>query len=875
MYPINNTYKNYIKNSLSLSTKSKIEVDGVTYTSSVIKTYPKIKHKSNSLIGTFPSKTCSFEIFDINNNIDFEGKEIKVYRGLYINGEIEWIPQGVFIPKSSNITTNISAKTVSLADVQDKTQFFDTTYKSNLSWSDGEKHTGLEIINEICINLNIELESNNFNWSTYQFKQPNFSANITYREVVSRLAEIGGCIAYINRLGKLEIKGLTDTKETIERKRYTKLSKERIVGPFNTVVLGKDGISDDIIYPDEIQGERIEWRISDNPFVDLYRKEMISEVANYIIGKSYIPFELNDFVDGFYFDLNDAITVNDKNGNSFVATILNYETSSRIKSNISADVNGKTVTNYKLAGSQKQSMEDVKLNVDHINKKVNAMSLKVDDLSDYIKTVNANDFLNLDKTMYSEAAVDKLSIKGFTIKELYPDMAYPSDYTYPGVLNFYTLLFSNEQIIYTPTLPTANSQTELYNVGGISGKFYRCVDNEWVEETNLENVKFIYINSPIPLRTLTKDGVITYDEISIENNITKIIQRISLNDNNQEYVLDTPVTYILSETKIPTFEGNTYVTLKYWTSLIYECNYMIKNEFTSRFATLREVLNQINISSEGILIESKSYTDSSMGDGDSLIASINTKSSGKVLINASKLAEIKANQINFESYDFNLTSKNMSITSDNFTLDKDGNCTANKFISNNAIINGGKLSLFDNGNLVDASIVIKNNIAGYDTMTEIGANSMMFMDNTTTNNLVIGYNIEQNSGHFIHISNESSETLIESDMVQSPNFNQISLKKYKKDFNKLSNAISIIKGTDIYKYHLKSQKTSEKKHIGLVIGDGFKYSKDILNQNETCVDLYAMVSVCFKAIQEQQEEIDKIETRISELERKLKNENKK
>ena len=134
-------------------------------------------------------------------------------------------------------------------------------------------------------------------------------------------------------------------------------------------------------------------------------------------------------------------------------------------------------------------------------------------------------------------------------------------------------------------------------------------------------------------------------------------------------------------------------------------------------------------------------------------------------------------------------------------------------------------------------------------------------------NLIIDYDKDLYKGHFIRISGESSETLIDSDMVQSPYFNQVSLKEYKKDFEKLDNALSIIKNTDIYKYHLKSQDDKEQKHIGLVIGDEFKYSKEILSPKQNGIDLYSMISTCFKAIQEQQEQIEELEKRIEKLER--------
>src|SRR5699024_10732141 len=122
------------------------------------------------------------------------------------------------------------------------------------------------------------------------FKQPNFSTNITFREVINRIAEIGGSIAYISRTGGLVIKTKTSTGHSIARKRYRKLSKEKQFGEINVVVLGRDGVDDDIVYPSTLPSNVVEWKIFDNPFVDLYREEMIETVASYIIGQSIIPF---------------------------------------------------------------------------------------------------------------------------------------------------------------------------------------------------------------------------------------------------------------------------------------------------------------------------------------------------------------------------------------------------------------------------------------------------------------------------------------------------------------------------------------------------------------------------------------------------------
>jgi hypothetical protein len=405
MYAISNNYKNEVEQKSSIKSKSKIVVDNIEYTS-IIKTTPKISHKNSTMIGGFPIKTCSFEIYDIDGNLDFKDKEVAVYKGIEIDGVVEYIPQGIFIPKAEQITTNISQKTIAFNNIQDKGQLFVDTYKSELDWD--STHTGLEIVQEICTNLGIELETTSFNWYNYNFKQPNFNETTTYREVISRIAEIGGSIAFISRDGKLVIKKRYTTNHIINNNRYVKLSKEDQYGPINVVVLGKKDIDDDIAYPSVKPSNIIEWKILDNPFVDLYREEMIENVANYIIGQSIIPFELSDFVDGFFYDLNDVIKVKDKKGNTFDAVLLNYEMTSRIRSVVGADVQEKSNTNYNLAGSSRMDIKKVSYEVDHVKNQILSMAEEENELNKKIsqvtQTVNGYDISikNIQKSLETQ-----------------------------------------------------------------------------------------------------------------------------------------------------------------------------------------------------------------------------------------------------------------------------------------------------------------------------------------------------------------------------------------------------------------------------------------------------------------------------------------
>lgn len=382
MKKVSNEYKETI-DKLALSPKSKIVVDGKEYLGDVIKTSPKISHSNTSIAGGFPAKTLNLELYDFENNINLLNKEIIVYKGLLVNGAIEYVKQGTFIAKADDISTNITDKTISIENAQDKVQLFEGRYVSSLDWSNNQTHKGLEIVEEICNRLKIKLENKNFAFANYDFKQPNISSELTDRQIISSIACIGGEIAFLNSDDNLTIKSQFVTGDIIFRKRYEKLSKEKEV-VINTVSIGNKDIDNDIIYPEKINGDRVEFKIEDNPFVDLYKEEMIEEVAKHIIGVKYTPFVLDKIVDGYLYELNDVIRVVDKNGEEFDAVILEIKDETRIKSTIKNEVAESKQTDYKLAGSKKQDLAEVKFLVDHNNKLIKGIATEVSETKEKI-----------------------------------------------------------------------------------------------------------------------------------------------------------------------------------------------------------------------------------------------------------------------------------------------------------------------------------------------------------------------------------------------------------------------------------------------------------------------------------------------------------
>lgn len=220
----------------------------------------------------------------------------------------------------------------------------------------------------------------------------------------------------------------------------------------------------------------------------------------------------------------------------------------------------------------------------------------------------------------------------------------------------------------------------------------------------------------------------------------------------------------------------------------------------------------------------------------------------------------------------NLTGDNITIKSTNFNVDKNGNmtCKSGNFngtiTSNNANITGGKIKVSGQGTSSDL-IRVENssNSNEFSYIQPVGAGFK-----GSIGRIDIMAQGSSSTLSSIDLIGSSSTTSLTHKGITTPSLNQTSLENQKKNFEKLENALKIVKDTDIYKYNLKFQNNKDKKHIGFVIGKDYKYSSEITcideNGEETGVDLYSMIAVAYKAIQEQQEQIEELTRKIEEKE---------
>ena len=292
------------------------------------------------------------------------------------------------------------------------------------------------------------------------------------------------------------------------------------------------------------------------------------------------------------------------------------------------------------------------------------------------------------------------------------------------------------------------------------------------------------------------------------------------------------------------------------------CKYAIQSEYTDIFATKVEMNSEIKQTADEINLEVRKKVDE-----NEVISKIN-QSAEAVTIDASKIninGTVSANG--------------------NFKVDTNGNMECN-----NAQINGGKIQL--NSSTQYNNFIIGNDDNYEHDFTRMNGTSIELYDRRGDNHIRLDFYTSTSeldrlggldifgNGFFAEYRQDlmslvsgnqtlSEKTYIRSTGITTPSVSQTSLEESKKNFEKLQdNALETIKGIDIYKYNLKNEKDTDKKHIGFIIGDNYNYSKEVTSTDNQGVDNYSFTSLCCKAIQELTAKIEELENKIKEMEGK-------
>ena len=470
-----------------------------------------------------------------------------------------------------------------------------------------------------------------------------------------------------------------------------------------------------------------------------------------------------------------------------------------------------------------------------IIQKANEITQQVDTKYDYLRDAVQTNEIKLQDTVAGQGYVTEFKIKGNTSNFKY---LAPSD-----------------------TLVPSNTLVPL-------GDHFTIICDKQSRNSMSNEAVQVDVKLSEPLRNVGE----IYDELNIIDGKTTVTRRIGVNSDLSLYVLSTEVTEALQDVKLSTFDRDTYIYIKEYTGIAYMAKYIIKNDYSDKFITKMEANSKI---------EEKA---------DSIELDVNKK-----LENYSTTTEMEAT-IKLETDKITESVSNKYATKDELSEEKSERIqTANEItqtvstkVGNNEIISKINQSAeavgidADKISFIGKTIDICNNdgetpilnayISSNDktrititpTRVWLRQNDKTAMWLTSNSNAKGGIgSIDIPNGGILSFYGSGGGTEIDSDGITTPKLTQTSLEELKKNIEKLEEGLEIVKNTDIYKYNLKSEKDTDKKHIGFVIGKDYKYSKEITAVNkegkETGAEIYSMVAVLYKAMQEVAERVEKLE----------------
>lgn len=499
--------------------------------------------------------------------------------------------------------------------------------------------TILEILEDICDQAGITLATQSFinddliiTW---------YDDRISARDYVSYIAEIAGGYARINASGELEIIAFSNTSsETI--------SLEDVSG----YKIGEHYKITKVVYDDEVSTH---YEAGDETGNVLY----LNQNNVYITSQEILNKIYNSIKDFEFYNItidNCEIDISNQVGSiiTFTDGTNNYPT-----------ILGKDLTyNGTWLGGYTLQLETEKQSETNISGS-----------SDFYKNVETR--LNRD-----ENTIEFLAEQ---IQEVSNEItgAGTLNYTNAADVPIHQIIISGEA-----SLPVVRSnENDPFVLIAGQFKVQECFKIQIIKN----NEVFKTIKLPFKeLRYLNSEVKDTFEILETEGTYTK---RVGVDYNGDYYELADPIITTYSDLQIDSPGGNFNLTVIPTTGISLYSKYLLQNDYTTSFATKAYVQSSIDISQDEVLIESKSWTadftenyiegttiDPETGEeipnqvGNQLIASINTKSTGQVLINASKLANISADKINLEGY---------TTINNGFTIDTSGNMSCQ-----NANING-------------------------------------------------------------------------------------------------------------------------------------------------------------------------------------------
>lgn len=882
---ISTNFINECKNRANANRLGQIVVDGIDTPISQSDNLQSFEIDSGcyvdgNIIGSVYSKCLKAKFVAIQSNLNDKSIYAKIgVKYADLNNEYtadlnnEYINVGKYRVERPNneITANMSQITA----YSDLYTNLDSKYVCNINYSTGDK-TLSDLYADVCTNLGLTPKSLEFINSTIPIVANPFTNGEKNRTVLQTIAKISCSFVDIdNDTNEIDLCWLSQNEEPdyiFYKSDYSSVEGgEVICGPINCLIIKNSQIDDEnVTIKDEesikLNGEH-SITISDDYILHNaeLRQQAIDSIWSRVKGMKYVDCKLTTYYGKPFLKLGNKIRIYISDTEYFDTYVLKHNFT--YDGTFSSVIQSPALTEQEIKNKQDISLAEALANVQiDVNKQEKQITALIETNS-----------LTQTKTGVNYVETENSYENGLTKLKFYGDIHY---------------LFPSEEQLGQQSSKcgisksgVSKAQSFIENTEGLypSEDLY-LVDSYLIIEGEGETKK---IQLPYFELNYTEN---IYDEFILEKDHAYIIRRL---DENKHLLANESIEEI-EKFNIQLYKGYNKIYMESF-NLNYEVTYNIQNAYTDAFATKTE----LRLAEEEINMEVSKKTNS-----DEIISSINLSpekvkiQSGKLDVDAiaeftnSKLKDKGStiiNGSNITTGDIDATKVNVvNLNADNI---KSGNIQSKNYVSNtsgtkinleNGTIDTKNFKVDDSGNVNVKGTIEGSTIKGsYFTGTteniklQIGTDNNGYMSNN--NSLELVYSSDNTRilgiyGKFWNVSNQkacyfssqASRFVFVGDVFAN-NISNSSRATLKKNFEKFNNGLDIVKNTDIYKYHFKTQNDKEKKHIGIVIGNKYRYKKEITTQNNDGIDLYSMIAVAYKAIQEQQQMIDDLKHEIEVL----------
>ena len=700
---------------------------------------------------------------------------------------------------------------------------FEFNYDGSELISKGEA-TLLQVAQDICNKAGVELGSTSFLNSDKKVSV--YDNTVTAREYISYIAESAGCFACIDRKGKLCFRefGQDETEIPLEMFGEYKWGEEFKISK----VSYEDGVRS-FKFGDDTRNNL--WINQENMYI--VDEEQVQKIYNKIKDLTANSFEGKTVIDPAV-DIGDKIVVDGRNviyqgemslEGKFIAQIsskiqIKQKEETTVKKESQKVVNRRVQSRIDQAeGKIEQLVEETSENSKKITKHeqdINGITQSVSEVKTEIKSVNGK--------------ADKAQSTANTAKSTADTAKKTADNTNNNLTtNYYTKTQTENKITQTAE-STISEVSKTYSTKTETSK----AKSEAINSANTAtDNKLKGYTETSKLGTAIEQN---YEHVKVAwNQISDFIQMMIINNNASLAILDKDKNIMMALDKTG--------------------QHFYKDSGTEFGEMGVQKVDNQNYISFSVPIDYNSSVSDGMAWG------VKNKKTSKFL----PILYIKNFELGEENSD--ALSGELVLSACNLVLEGIGTGikTGSIFISGDST--SGNLTFFDTNSNTALMTVCPSNVIDY-PMIHILNNMQFYKNQNGSYSFRIGMGDKHclltDEGDFSCNHIYCDGDIYATGYVNGKKFIDNSREEMKKNIQKYTEkAIEVVKNTDIYKFNYKTEKDTNKKCVGFIIGEDYKYSKELTstdeNGKEIGANLYSMISIAYKAIQEQQEQIEQLQ----------------